>query len=169
MSERWRPIPGFADYDVSDQGRVRSWKKPGSPRRQSEPRILKQTLSLRGYPQVSFSVRSKQFPVTVHRLVMTAFVGPLPSGLETRHLNGNPLDNRLSNLAYGTPSENIFDQVRHGTHPQAAKTHCPRNHAYDEQNTEVRYGRRFCLACRLLRDAERTEQRRAAARLARAG
>jgi hypothetical protein len=51
----------------------------------------------------------------IHRAVMLAFVGPLPDGMVTRHLNGNPLDNRLANLEYGSPAENVQDAIGHGT------------------------------------------------------
>ncbi len=50
-----------------------------------------------------------------HRLVLTAFRGPCPEGMVTRHLNGVRTDNRLVNLAWGTPCENEADKVRHGT------------------------------------------------------
>lgn len=67
-----------------------------------------------------------------------------------RHLNGNPYDNRLENLAWGTPSENMLDKVRHGTHHNAIKTHCPRQHQLIEPNlvlSHLRQGKRRCLAC----------------------
>ena len=50
----------------------------------------------------------------VHQLVMKAFVGPAPDGMEIRHLNGNPADNRLANLKYGTRTENILDVYYQG-------------------------------------------------------
>ena len=50
----------------------------------------------------------------VHQLVMLAFVGPAPEGMEVRHLNGNPTDNRLINLKYGTRRENILDYIYQG-------------------------------------------------------
>lgn len=51
--------------------------------------------------------------VLVHLAVMAAFVGERPTGLETRHLNGIPTDNRLVNLAYGTGTENRNDAYLH--------------------------------------------------------
>jgi hypothetical protein len=35
--------------------------------------------------------------------------------MECRHLDGNRLNNHLSNLCWGTHQENIDDQIRHGT------------------------------------------------------
>lgn len=53
--------------------------------------------------------------VFIHTLIATAFHGPKPFGAETRHLNGNSLDNRPCNLRWGTHAENMADGVRHGT------------------------------------------------------
>lgn len=55
-------------------------------------------------------------PVYIHRLVLETFIGPCPPGMECRHLNGNPSDNRLVNLTWGTPHEQALDKLRHGTH-----------------------------------------------------
>jgi len=52
----------------------------------------------------------------VHRLVLQEFVGPCPDGMECRHLDGDPQNNRLGNLAWGTHQENMDDKKRHGTH-----------------------------------------------------
>lgn len=88
--------------------------------------------------------------MAVHRLVMAAFVGPCPDGIEVCHNNGNPADNRLSNLRYGTHSENQLDQVKHKTHYFANKTHCPRGHLLSAPNlvaAPAKRGYRTCLAC----------------------
>jgi hypothetical protein len=81
-------------------------------------------------------------------LVLTAFVGSRPSGLEGCHRNGDPTDNRLENLRWDTRTANIFDAVAHGTHPFASRTQCPRGHLLVEPNL-VRsiLPNRGCLAC----------------------
>jgi hypothetical protein len=50
----------------------------------------------------------------VHALVLEAFVGPCPDGLECRHLDGDPKNNRRKNLCWGTRQENMNDRVKHG-------------------------------------------------------
>jgi len=51
----------------------------------------------------------------VHELVLLTYVGPRPDGMLIRHLDGDPSNNRLDNLKYGSPAENYQDQVEHGT------------------------------------------------------
>jgi hypothetical protein len=46
---------------------------------------------------------------------LEAFVGPCPSGQEAAHLDGDPANNRLDNLAWKTPVENMGDQEKHQT------------------------------------------------------
>lgn len=53
----------------------------------------------------------------LHRLVAAAFLGPCPDGQEVLHGDGNPANNRLDNLSYGTRTNNAADQLRHGTRP----------------------------------------------------
>jgi len=53
----------------------------------------------------------------VHRIVLEAFCGECPSGMECRHLDGNPLNNQLKNLKWGTKKENTNDRRIHGTLP----------------------------------------------------
>lgn len=50
----------------------------------------------------------------VHHLILEAFVGRRPVGMEARHLNGDAGDNRAVNLQWGTHAENMRDMARHG-------------------------------------------------------
>jgi HNH endonuclease len=84
----------------------------GFIRRDGIWRPLKPQTNKRGYQSIKFG-RWKRF--RLHSLVLECFVGPRPPGMECRHLDGNPSNNALENLAWGTRSENRADQVRHGT------------------------------------------------------
>lgn len=53
--------------------------------------------------------------IYVHRAIAEAFFGPCPDGMQCRHLDGNPRNNAVENLAWGTPEENHADKVAHGT------------------------------------------------------
>lgn len=117
----WRNIPGFDPrYEVSAAGQLRSWTARGTAARGGNkwakvPRIVKGTIGNHGYPQFGLlSSKGVLTSVYMHQLVLAAFVGPLPEGLVSRHLNGDPLDNRLENLTYGTHLENHTDRGHHG-------------------------------------------------------
>ena len=119
MTEEWREVLGSGGwYEVSNRGRVRCWKSLGvNPRRLTDPRVHRLGRDVNGYPRVDIRYPS---PVglkqrKVHQLVLEAFVGARPSGMVVRHLDGDPANNHLSNLAYGTYAENSQDQKRHGT------------------------------------------------------
>jgi hypothetical protein len=67
------------------------------------------------YKRAPLMVGSMRRYVPYHKLIALAFHGVPPSDAhEVRHLNGNPLDNRPENLAWGTVAENCSDTVRHG-------------------------------------------------------
>lgn len=105
----WRTLARFPNYEVSDDGRVRR-KTSGVNTRAG--RELKQTWSgRRGYLVVHPSGASSQ---QVHALVLEAFVGPRPEGLQARHLDGNKANNAITNLRWGSALENGADRDRHG-------------------------------------------------------
>ena len=103
MEEIWKPVPGYEGrYEVSDQGRVRNRVKE-----------LAQTTMRSGHLTVHLGKQTHY----VHRLVLFAFVGVLQSNvtrIEARHLDGNPTNNHLSNLRWGTVAENRADRRRLG-------------------------------------------------------
>ena len=103
-----------------------------------------------GYIQINLRDRDRGGPRLGHHLVLEAFVGPQPDGMETRHLNNVRNDNRLSNLLWGTSSENNYDIVKAGRNRNANKTHCPRGHELASWNvapSNLRRGTRLCRSC----------------------
>jgi hypothetical protein len=69
----------------------------------------------KGYMVVKIKRNRRVKGEKVHRLVLEAFVGPRPPGMECRHLDGNKANNSLANLCWGTSKENTADSRRHGT------------------------------------------------------
>ena len=109
MTERWLPIEDYPDYEISDYSRVRS-------HRGASPRILKTRLHKGGYSLVRLTNDDGWIDRTVHSLVAEAFLGLCPIGMCVRHKDGDPSNNCLSNLSYGTYSQNLFDRIDHGTY-----------------------------------------------------
>ncbi len=65
--------------------------------------------------KIGLSKGGKNKVYKLHILILMTFVGPCPDGMGTRHLDGDPINNRLANLKYGTQKENQHDGKRHGT------------------------------------------------------
>ena len=168
-SDSWRPIPGYEDlYQISDTGSVRSFDRPSSSVLGgiSYGRELGGNVDKDGYRLVSLSDHEgRKRKHRVHRLVLLAFVGPQPVGKPiVRHLNGDPLDNRLENLAYGTHVENMADAKLHGR-DRSSQTHCKTGHEFTTENTYLRpEGGRACREC--ARQGNRRRRLAAAERIA---
>lgn len=161
--EEWRPVPGFPGYSVSSLGRVLSTRRW---RGSDGPRVLTARPNPSGYPCVSVCdvATGQAYRRQVHHLVAEAFLGSRPAGMQIRHLDGVPTNNALSNLRYGTASENAYDKVRHGTHHWARRDSCKSGHLFDSENSYIdALGRRICRPCR--RDRYHRARQRAAFRL----
>lgn len=158
MTERWLAVVGLeGQYSISDEGRVRSEARHVVGRhgtRRCPERILKAQAVKSGH--LIADLGKQRRAARVHRLVLEAFVGPCPEGMEACHNDGNPANNRLENLRWDTRRNNILDAIRHGTHPTASKTRCLRNHDFTAENTYIgRNGGRNCRACTRERAARR--------------
>lgn len=129
--EIWKPVVGFeGSYEVSNLGRVRSL-----PRRvrynhkfymSFRGRVLKtpkRGAHRGGYVGVTLCKLSRAYQRFIHRLVLEAFVGRASHGLQCRHLDGDPSNNCLSNLRWGSVSENCADMLKHGTRMFGEKHH----------------------------------------------
>jgi hypothetical protein len=114
--ESWKPIAGYTGlYLISDAGRVKSCTKEAPAGRIRQPKVMRQELSPEGYPTIRLSKGGHKTRHNVHRLVIEAFRGRCPEGMECRHIDGNPANNNIGNLKWGTRSENMQDAVQHGT------------------------------------------------------
>lgn len=124
---QYRDIPGFPGYRVGDDGSVWSQRiVRGVPGRKGlsaqmsgtwrklAPSINKRT----GRYQAVIDGKKR----SVHRLVLLAFVGPCPEGMESCHEDGNRRNNALSNLRWDTHKANCADRVRHGTQAKGEKS-----------------------------------------------
>lgn len=131
--EVWREVVGYERvYQVSNFGRVRRVKTG---------KILKPGTNKQGIRNVCLCYQSKPKSHMVHRLVALAFLGKPPTDRHVvAHNDGNPSNNRLSNLRWATPSENSFDQVLHGT--QKGKHYGRKAGLTDEQVIAIRLDHR---------------------------
>lgn len=161
--EVWLPVVHFVGYEVSDQGNIRSLDRTlpcGDKMRRHKGRVLKPGKAPKGgHRFVALTGGRSRY---VHRLVMEAFVGPCPDGMEVRHGDGDPDNNHLTNLAYGTHADNARDMLRHGNNHNARKTHCVNGHAFVGDNIAPRKGGRRCRECKIAAGARRRVRLRAA-------
>lgn len=104
----WRYVVGHPSYAVTVDGRVLSAKRA---RGRDRFRYMTPTPNKRGYLKVTLDRETRH----IHRLVLEAFVGPCPEGMEGCHNNGDNSDNNLSNLRWDTHSANSLDKNTHGT------------------------------------------------------
>lgn len=119
LIENWRVLPSREKFEVSDLGKVRTITKrivmKNGRTMTKKGRILKEKKNKKGYPEIRlYEKRNISITQTVHKLVMLTFVGLRPEGLQVNHKNGIKTDNRLVNLEYVTPSDNIKHAYRLG-------------------------------------------------------
>lgn len=121
--EEWRPVRGFDGmYEVSNLGGVRSLPRYCSRGVRPVPgRILSRSTVTGGYLAAPLTREGKCSTRLIHQLVLEAFVGPRPPGMEACHGNGKRDDNRLANLRWDTKAGNHADRYLHGTSNQGSR------------------------------------------------
>ena len=123
MIEIWKDIPGYEGrYQASTEGNIRSVDRvvysrnryTGQPFARHIKGCVLRPGSYCKTGHVSVVLGHGAVGSPVHQLIMRTFVGPPPDGQEVRHKNGDPTDNRLENLEYGTRTQNILDVFYQG-------------------------------------------------------
>lgn len=108
----WKPIAGTDQFEISDGGIVRRSKDcPFS----KKGHIMKWSPN-DNYAYITIKINGVNKRCAIHRLVLETHGEAQPAaGLQVRHLDGNPKNNHISNLKWGTAKENQLDRVAHGT------------------------------------------------------
>lgn len=96
--EIWKPIINFPNYLVSNYGRIMN---------ACSKRIKKTPVDNNGYPHVSLWRNGKGKTYQVHRIeFQTFFPDDALEGFVINHINGNKVDNKLTNLEKISYQEN---------------------------------------------------------------
>ncbi len=112
---------GFPGYRVGEDGSVWSSKRKGPVPKTLPKEVKWHRVRLQNYHGYSYAwmvgIDGEKMWM-VHQLVLLAFIGPCPEGMECRHFPDNDrTNNHLSNLKYGTHLENCEDKKVHDTDP----------------------------------------------------
>lgn len=106
------PVKGFENYIVYEDGRVKNL---------DTNRFLKGSLRLHGYLVYRLSKNNKKYQFYAHRLVAEAFI-PNPLNLTiVNHIDGDKLNNNVSNLEWCTQSDNMAHAHAHSLIKERAK------------------------------------------------
>lgn len=103
MTAQWKMVN--PNYSVSDDGRVRN---------EVTGRILKPVSMKNGYTAVCITYKGKRAMHCIHRLVAGAFLPEDPARLHVNHRDGCKTNNRLENLEWCTPAENLRHAIASG-------------------------------------------------------
>lgn len=143
-AEEWLDVLGWeGSYQISDRGSLRSLprriiRSNGTPQT-FRGRILSPAPSHGGYLGYVLKIQGHFKRLYIHQMMLEAFVGPRPSGMQARHLDGDNQHNHLANLAWGTKLENEHDKLLHGTDQKSiAGTICKRGHLLRAPNRLVK-------------------------------
>lgn len=122
-TNNWKPVLGWEGfYEVCETGDVRSIARENRRNKLIlGGSVLKKILGSRGYYVVNLTSPGRRKQYFLHKIVLEAFCGQAPSGMEACHNDGNPLNCHIDNLRWDTKSNNHKDKIKHGTYQVGEK------------------------------------------------
>lgn len=127
--EIWKDVVGYENiYEVSNFGRIRTKLRVifydrnlgrGLEKKTIYPKIRKPKLNKHtGYLMVGLNGKGKSLNVTIHSMVARAFINDYGCGKKgnskcVNHIDGNKMNNNLSNLEVVTIKENVLHAFEH--------------------------------------------------------
>jgi hypothetical protein len=136
----YREVPDTNGYyRAGSDGSIWTCWKRGRPTN-SWWRLRSTAASKKRYLKVAIRMNGRKIVERVHVLVLRAFNGPCPDGMESRHLDGDKHNCSANNLAWGTPKQNSADKILHGTNvnPSVRGSKCWRATLTEKQVIEAR-------------------------------
>lgn len=127
MEEKWKKVEGYNKYYISNLGRCKNGKTD---------RILKPSLSRKGYKQIVLSKNSICKSFHIHRLVAIHFINNPENKPQVNHKDGNKQNNKVENLEWCTGRENIDHYV--GRETDTKKVSSKYNYFSDEEIRKIR-------------------------------
>lgn len=115
---QYKPIPEYSGYEVSNNGAVWSYWTKGKGGTSIIGRVrkwIKPFTNKDGHKTVTLRREGIGKTFYIHHLVLNAFVGLCPNGMECCHDDGDPGNNNDWNLRWDTHVNNERDKIRHGT------------------------------------------------------
>lgn len=110
MREIWRPVPGYEKcYEASSLGRLRSLPRNGTV---GYTRIIKPKITKPGYLDVVLQKNGGRKYCHLHQVIARTFIPNPKHKQQVNHIDGNKMNNRVENLEWNTPSENLRHKFR---------------------------------------------------------
>ncbi len=132
MSVEYRDVVGFLGYCVGSDGSLwKRWKRKSLGCGRGSRAFLsdiwtkcKLQSDKDGYLHGSVWRDGKNYKLKMHRVVLEAFIGPCPQGMEGRHFpDRSPTNNNLTNLSWANHKTNEADKDADGTRIQGQESH----------------------------------------------
>ena len=122
MSEIWKSAHFSKQYDISNLGRIR-YVKTGT---------IRQTRVKHGKKYINVTVNGEDVPLTMSKLVLSAFMRLPTSNEHSNHINGDRMDDRIENLEWTTSSSRIYFARR-------IKSGCPIKVVYQDGKESIEF------------------------------
>lgn len=105
VSENWFNIPFDFDYEITKHGHIRNLNTGN---------VIKHFTNKYGYKYCTLSKGGKKKNISIHRIVASTFIPNPHNKPYINHINCNKTDNRVDNLEWCTPKENVFHAKQNG-------------------------------------------------------